>query len=722
MLLSAAAYDNSVVPINWSSFTSGNPTDSRATRLVAIQKNTNKYLLNTWWHEKKNYDAQTGEYMDFGGWEEGKNRPPAMASLALATSIALGIYDASYTGVSLTEAKAKTIRLIKSLAFRHHDNPDNTGTHWGDFWQSPLWANHIGMAAWLLWDDLSAADREYVRKCVVWEANRFLNSDPDTYRDRDGSIVSPGDSKGESIAWNGAHLQLVAAMMPNHENNEIWWNQAVKFAIVAFSRPSDVNNTTRINGKRVTDYLVHGTNIEEYGQMVNHERIHPDYTACLTLNTGGAIMFTLAGMPTPQAFFFNADIVYESIVDHNFSSPPYDPPGGTMYVDGEPYVYFPQGNDWGSSRRMNYVLLDANADVFGFDSLASQSGGYWEDLHAGDALAMQERFTDGHTYKDYWEDKYYGCEEWVAVNAAKAYWVRWTGNQTGEFVVTNSAYIAPSSDTSPPSAPTGLQAQAGSDRTIHLSWSAATDAQSGIAAYVIYRDNTEAGRTQETSFTDSGLTEKTTYRYEVSALNNSMLEGSRSSSVDGTTLADTASPAISSVSTGSATEVRIVFNEPVGQQSAQTAANYSIDNDISVGGASLGADLKTVTLTVSDLSKDITYTLAVRNVTDRASSPNQVAATTTAQFTYVDPITKIRFYPRDGWSNRMLGGVFEATSADKATGPYVTLFTIESEPAQGQWTEVTNLSNGHEPYRYVRYRSAPDGFCNIAEIEIYRGE
>jgi len=81
-------------------------------------------------------------------------------------------------------------------------------------------------------------------------------------------------------------------------------------------------------------------------------------------------------------------------------------------------------------------------------------------------------------------------------------------------------------------------------------------------------------------------------------------------------------------------------------------------------------------------------------------------------------LTSIRYYPRAGWTSRMIGGAFEGTNGDPATGPYTTLYTIASTPPDGQWTEATSLSN-QSGFRYVRYRSA--GFCNVAEIEFYRG-
>jgi hypothetical protein len=71
-----------------------------------------------------------------------------------------------------------------------------------------------------------------------------------------------------------------------------------------------------------------------------------------------------------------------------------------------------------------------------------------------------------------------------------------------------------------PSAPTGLSASAG-DHQIALSWNAAT----GATSYNLYRGTTSGSETlfrsdlTGTSFTDTGLTNGTTYFYQVSAIN-----------------------------------------------------------------------------------------------------------------------------------------------------------------------------------------------------------
>ena len=132
-----------VAPIVWVSLSAGAPTDADSVRLRAIMRNPNKYALTTWWDTVKNFDAQTGAYLSFGGTGEHNIRPAAAEALALAISLQTGAYDASATGVSASEARTKAARLTASLAHRHLATSSGG---WGHAWQSALWAALAGLA------------------------------------------------------------------------------------------------------------------------------------------------------------------------------------------------------------------------------------------------------------------------------------------------------------------------------------------------------------------------------------------------------------------------------------------------------------------------------------------------------------------------------------------------------------------------------------------------
>ena len=98
----------------------------------------------------------------------------------------------------------------------------------------------------------------------------------------------------------------------------------------------------------------------------------------------------------------------------------------------------------------------------------------------------------------------------------------------------NEASAAATADTTPPTAPSGLTANATASQ-VTLSWSAATDA-GGIARYTVYRSTvsgfTPVPRTQiaqpaATSYIDSGPSAGT-YYYKVTATDNAGNEGAAS--------------------------------------------------------------------------------------------------------------------------------------------------------------------------------------------------
>src|SRR5690606_14105697 len=147
------------------------------------------------------YGSQTGRYLDLGGVGEGSIRPPGSEALALATSVATGVYDPEVTGFSEQHARDVAIRLLTSIAYYHRVNSPNG---WGNAWQSALWAYNAAFAGWLLWDDLAPDDRRLVERMVVAEADRFLHYEVPYYQAPDGTVITPGDTKAEENAWNAA--------------------------------------------------------------------------------------------------------------------------------------------------------------------------------------------------------------------------------------------------------------------------------------------------------------------------------------------------------------------------------------------------------------------------------------------------------------------------------------------------------------------------------------
>jgi len=77
-------------------------------------------------------------------------------------------------------------------------------------------------------------------------------------------------------------------------------------------------------------------------------------------------------------------------------------------------------------------------------------------------------------------------------------------------------------------------------------------------------------------------------------------------------------------------------------------------------------------------------------------------------------LTRVRYCPRSGFSSRMEGGKFQgANRPDFADA--VELCTVASVPPEDRFTDQTITHTGG--FRYVRYLSPTEGYCNVAELE-----
>jgi len=418
-----------VLPINWSRFQKKTPHDQLAKDVISSLLNANKFALTTWYHDIKNYRTDASGYLDLKSKSkvnEYRYRFPGAMSFGIAIAIRTGIYDPAVTGVSLQEAKNKTIQMVSAVAFDHKVN--NTRKVWGGDWQAAHWAYYSGYAAWLLWDEFSAVDQSNIIKMIVSEADRFLPTAPLYYKDSTGKVLFPGDSKIEEDAWNAELLYLAAVMLPNHVNAKKWLHKAVEYLIAATALPSDLNNDKIIHGQPVSNWI-NGYNMEEPGVVINHGIIHPQYNALASM-INAPIVFALAGKATPEAARFNLDKIYYSVTTHWFSSPPYKAPGGTMYQEGSADVYYPEGSDWGFEVYDNFANLDIAASTYGWDNLSQKhKGKYWAKLHINRVLSQQKRFADRHTYAGDHENSYPGREEAIASRMGSAWMTIWLQRQ-----------------------------------------------------------------------------------------------------------------------------------------------------------------------------------------------------------------------------------------------------------------------------------------------------
>src|SRR5579885_2832152 len=110
------------------------------------------------------------------------------------------------------------------------------------------------------------------------------------------------------------------------------------------------------------------------------------------------------------------------------------------------------------------------------------------------------------------------------------------GNSTTSSAVSVTVKNSGTSDTTPPSVPTGLTASAASSSQINLTWNASTD-NVGVAGYNVYRNGNKVASATGTFFQDAGLAASTTYSYTVAAFDAAGNTSAQSAAASATTSA-----------------------------------------------------------------------------------------------------------------------------------------------------------------------------------------
>lgn len=153
-------------------------------------------------------------------------------------------------------------------------------------------------------------------------------------------------------------------------------------------------------------------------------------------------------------------------------------------------------------------------------------------------------------------------------------------------------------DNIPPSTPTGLVAAAG-DKQVALSWNGSTD-NVGVVGYLVYRNGTQVAQTTATTYTDSGLTDGTSYSYTVVAFdaagNNSTASGAASATPQAVVTGTPPSTPTGVTALAGDTQVALSWNASTanagvagyrvyrsGGQVAQTTATTYTDNGLTDG-------------------------------------------------------------------------------------------------------------------------------------------
>lgn len=402
-----------------------------------------KYVLNTWWNSQKPEalyissntllaDALTGEKLSnvrlsqksFANWPregylylvvnpirestENSIRPLSHVCDIVAMALVSDYYDESLVGIAKEDAKRMLVKLITSAANAYVENK------WGKTWQSSLWAENIGYASWLIWDDIPEKDQRQIAFMILSEADYILNMEIPYYKDSHGHILYKGDSKGEEIAWNSKILALARCMFPHHGNSEKWETKLERMLVAATATPEE--------------QATGGSNLNSDGTVINHNLYHIDYmTTIVEEMTESVILYKLAGRNPPENSVHNVNLIFNALVNVDLGTYDRSKAGKHFYqrdkegnVTG--FTDMPGKNDWGGHWYGSFYLTDVYADLFALDEKTENryKATLWGQAHLNIIAEMVARNEAGNFFIP-GENNFVSGEMFQMHNVARAY-------------------------------------------------------------------------------------------------------------------------------------------------------------------------------------------------------------------------------------------------------------------------------------------------------------
>ncbi len=276
-------------------------------------------------------------------------RPNAHTAFALAVMVRT-MGDDFPAGLSRETCRDKAVAILRFVLPTHGagGRKCSDGKQWKDQWQSALWADRAGKAAWLLWDDLDPEMRWLAARMAADEADRFVGKTPPAQVEK--------DTKAEENAWNSTVVSLAANMLPRDPRAADWRRTAAIWAMSSFVRKADLAENPAVDGIRLADALA-GPVIHDDYTLENHDRIHPDYMNTINLLRYQKHLYDWGGAPPPQALTWNTRKVYNVL-------------GKLVLPDGG-YVYA-NGQDWELHRLPHWIDTHAGESVWFGDARAAR--------------------------------------------------------------------------------------------------------------------------------------------------------------------------------------------------------------------------------------------------------------------------------------------------------------------------------------------------------------
>jgi hypothetical protein len=273
----------------------------------------------TLWHSAPTDTMPGMGYWGTGKSDGGNEGVRAIANTALVYALLSREGDKTF---SVADRVEPALRYAAAI----HNTGAQAGTDkrkWGDSWQSAMWAGNMGVAAYLVRDQLKPETMAAVERVVAAEADRFTTIPPPT--------MAPGDTKAEENAWDLTVASAALLLMPGHAHAANWQQTVLRYGFNTLPVAADKTNTTIADGKPIRDWVTTVQINADY-TLENHGTFHPVYAMVAPVTLAqAAVTYKMAGKPIPDALKFNTIKGWEML----------------QYItqsDGE-WLY-PQGLDW----------------------------------------------------------------------------------------------------------------------------------------------------------------------------------------------------------------------------------------------------------------------------------------------------------------------------------------------------------------------------------------
>ena len=192
----------------------------------------------------------------------------------------------------------------------------------------------------------------------------------------------------------------------------------------------------------------------------------------------------------------------------------------------------------------------------------------------------------------------------------------------------SSPLTATTVDGTPPSVPSNLQGAAASTSRIDLTWTASTD-NAGVTGYRIYRNGTAVGTSATTGYSDTGLSEATSYSYTLAAFD---AEGNESAQcgAHAVTTADATAPSVPSNLQGAAASTSQINLTWTASSDNLGVAGYRVYRNGSLVASPAGTSYSDTGLTEAT---SYSYTVAATDAAGNASAQCGAVAVSTLDAT-----------------------------------------------------------------------------------------